>query len=69
MITEITLSPTDVPSSPGWHTKYNWRTYVVQKTIIFDKKSNFGARLDEFRLPCFVMNLWSQSLLILNGNS
>ena len=51
------MSPTEIPSTQGWHMKDNWHTYLFQKSNIIDNKSNFGARLDQIILSCFVMNM------------
>ena len=59
-VTEITLSRTGVPSSPGWHMKDNGHTYIFRKVNIFDNKSSLGARLDKIRLLSFIMDLLSQ---------
>ena len=59
-VTDQTLSPTEVPSSPGWHIKNIVHTYIFLKNDIFDNKLNLGAGLD------FICGL--SSLLIPNGN-
>ena len=53
-LTEITLSPKEVPGSRGWHMKDNWHRYQIKLSKYFDDKSNFGTRLYYIRLSCFV---------------
>ena len=53
-VTEITFSLTEIPSSPGWHMKDNWHSYLFTEVNIFDDKYNLGARLNKIRLSCFV---------------
>ena len=53
-VNEITLSLTEIPSSPGWHMKDNWHRYLLTKVNFVDGKYNLGTRLDQIRLSCFV---------------
>ena len=45
-LTEIILSPTELPSSPGWLMKDKEPTYILKEVNIFNYKSDLGAILD-----------------------
>ena len=57
---EITLSPKEISRSPGRPMKDNEHTYLLYAIFIFDNRYNLDTRLDEIRLSCFVMDLWSR---------
>ena len=48
-VNKITLSPKEIARSPGWHMKDNRHTSLFCPMFVFDKKYNFGARLEQVR--------------------
>ena len=45
-----------VQSEPRWHIKDNRHRYSFDKTVIFDFRDKFGARLDYNRIKGIVLN-------------